>query len=112
LKIAGLRFPHKSLTYGNIEALFRQGQPKTSAWRNQNPLPAALRQGRMKEALHRAVAAPKLLIIDEIGDLASGANSLRSCAGMRSRAALIVKCAMVAFLTAASMTVRCAASLM
>ena len=33
---------------------------------------AAQRQGRMKEALHRTVAAPKLLIIDEIGYLPFG----------------------------------------
>jgi len=33
---------------------------------------AAYRQGRMKEVLHRAVAAPKLLIIDEIGYLPFG----------------------------------------
>lgn len=33
---------------------------------------AAHRQGRMKEALHRTVAAPKLLIIDEIGYLPFG----------------------------------------
>lgn len=35
-------------------------------------LEAAQRQGRMKEILHRAVAAPKLLIIDEIGYLPLG----------------------------------------
>jgi len=33
---------------------------------------AAHRQGRMKEALHRVVASPKLLIIDEIGYLPFG----------------------------------------
>ena len=33
---------------------------------------AAQRQGRMKEALHRTVAAPKLLIVDEIGYLPFG----------------------------------------
>jgi DNA replication protein DnaC len=33
---------------------------------------AAYRQGRMKEVLHRAIAAPKLLIIDEIGYLPFG----------------------------------------
>jgi len=33
---------------------------------------AAYRQGRMKEAMHRVVAAPKLLIIDEIGYLPFG----------------------------------------
>ena len=33
---------------------------------------AAYRQGRMKEAMHRTVAAPKLLIIDEIGYLPFG----------------------------------------
>ena len=33
---------------------------------------AAYRQGRMKEAMHRVIAAPKLLIIDEIGYLPFG----------------------------------------
>jgi len=33
---------------------------------------AAYRQGRMKEVMHRAIAAPKLLIIDEIGYLPFG----------------------------------------
>ena len=35
-------------------------------------LEAAHRQGRLKEVLHRTVAAPKLLIIDEIGYLPLG----------------------------------------
>jgi DNA replication protein DnaC len=35
-------------------------------------LEAGQRQGRLKEVLHRAVAAPKLLIIDEIGYLPLG----------------------------------------
>ena len=35
-------------------------------------LEAAQRQGRLKEVMHRAVAAPKLLIIDEIGYLPFG----------------------------------------
>lgn len=35
-------------------------------------LEAAYRQGRMKEVMHRAIAAPKLLIIDEIGYLPFG----------------------------------------
>ena len=33
---------------------------------------AAYRQGRMKEVMHRVIAAPKLLIIDEIGYLPFG----------------------------------------
>src|SRR6202035_2659504 len=33
---------------------------------------SAYRQGRMKEAMHRVIAAPKLLIIDEIGYLPFG----------------------------------------
>jgi DNA replication protein DnaC len=33
---------------------------------------AAYRQGRMKETMHRVIAAPKRLIIDEIGDLPFG----------------------------------------
>ncbi len=33
---------------------------------------AAYRQGRMKEVMHRTIAAPKLLIIDEIGCLPFG----------------------------------------
>ena len=35
-------------------------------------LEAAQRQGRIKEVMHRIVAAPKLLIIDEIGYLPFG----------------------------------------
>src|ERR1700688_2582473 len=35
---------------------------------------AAYRQGRMKEAMHRVIAAPKLLIIGEIGYLRSDAS--------------------------------------
>ena len=33
---------------------------------------AAYRQGRIEEAMHRVIAAPKLLIIDEIGYLPFG----------------------------------------
>jgi DNA replication protein DnaC len=37
---------------------------------------AAARQGRIKEVMHRAVAMPKLLIIDEIGYLPFGRANL------------------------------------
>jgi IstB-like ATP binding protein len=48
---------------------------------------AAYRHGRMKEAMHRVIAAPKLLITDEIGYLPFGRESQSvlpsSCAPLR-----------------------------
>ena len=54
---------------------------------------AAYRQGRMKEVMHRVIAAPKLLIIDEIGYLPFGreqANSLQVVARRYESGSLIL----------------------
>ena len=40
-------------------------------------LEAAQRQGRMKEVMHRTVAMPKLLIVDEIGRPTCSSRSWR-----------------------------------
>src|SRR5580700_7492634 len=54
---------HSAPVSGGREARARQ----SFFWRE-----SAYRQGRMKEAMHRVIAAPKLLIIDEIGYLPFG----------------------------------------
>jgi len=63
---------HLAIAFGLIAAQKGWKVRFTSAADLVIAMEAAQRQGRMKEALHRTVAAPKLLIIDEIGYLPFG----------------------------------------
>ena len=63
---------HLAIAFGLIAAQKGWKVRFTSAAGLVIAMEAAQRQGRMKEALHRTVAAPKLLIIDEIGYLPFG----------------------------------------
>jgi DNA replication protein DnaC len=63
---------HLAIAFGLIAAQKGWKVRFTSAADLVIAMEAAKRQGRMKEALHRTVAAPKLLIIDEIGYLPFG----------------------------------------
>jgi DNA replication protein DnaC len=63
---------HLAIAFGLIAARKGWKVRFTSAADLVIAMEAAQRQGRMKEALHRTVAAPKLLIIDEIGYLPFG----------------------------------------
>lgn len=63
---------HLAIAFGLIAASKGWKVRFTSAADLVMALEAAQRQGRMKEALHRTVASPKLLIIDEIGYLPFG----------------------------------------
>jgi DNA replication protein DnaC len=63
---------HLAIAFGLIAAQKGWKVRFTSAADLVIAMEAAHRQGRMKEALHRTVAAPKLLIIDEIGYLPFG----------------------------------------
>ena len=63
---------HLAIAFGLLAASKGWKVRFTSAADLVMALEAAQRQGRMKEALHRTVASPKLLIIDEIGYLPFG----------------------------------------
>jgi len=63
---------HLAIAFGLIAAQKGWKVRFTSAADLVIAMETAQRQGRMKEALHRTVAAPKLLIIDEIGYLPFG----------------------------------------
>jgi DNA replication protein DnaC len=63
---------HLAIAFGLIAAQKGWKVRFTSAADLVIAMEAAHRQGRMKEALHRTVAAPKLLIVDEIGYLPFG----------------------------------------
>jgi len=63
---------HLAIAFGLIAAQKGWKVRFTSAADLVIAMEAAQRQGRMKEALHRTVAAPKLLIVDEIGYLPFG----------------------------------------
>jgi DNA replication protein DnaC len=63
---------HLAIAYGMLAAAKGWKVRFTSAADLVIALEAAQRQGRMKELMHRTVAAPKLLIIDEIGYLPFG----------------------------------------
>jgi DNA replication protein DnaC len=64
--------PHLAIAFGLIAAQKGWKVRFTTAADLVIAMEAAHRQGRMKEALHRTVASPKLLIIDEIGYLPFG----------------------------------------
>jgi hypothetical protein len=74
------RFGHDSPDSSFVEASSRNGPVRMKRKGRTRPtaavlviaMEAAYRQGRMKEAMHRVIAAPKLLIIDEIGYLPFG----------------------------------------
>ncbi len=63
---------HLAIAYGLIAPAKGWKVRFTSAAALVIALEAAHRQGRMKEIMHRTVAMPKLLIIDEIGYLPFG----------------------------------------
>lgn len=63
---------HLAIAYGLIAAAKGWKVRFTSAADLVIALEAAHRQGRMKEIMHRTVAIPKLLIVDEIGYLPFG----------------------------------------
>lgn len=63
---------HLAIAFGLIAAQKGLKVRFTSAADLVIAMETAKRQGRMKEALHRTVAAPKLMIIDEIGYLPFG----------------------------------------
>lgn len=63
---------HLAIAYGLLAAAKGWKVRFTSAADLVIALEAAHRQGRIKEMMHRTVAAPKLLIIDEIGYLPFG----------------------------------------
>ena len=63
---------HLAIAYGLLAVAKGWNVRFTSAADLVMALEAAQRQGRMKEALHRTVASPKLMIIDEIGYLPFG----------------------------------------
>ncbi|NOT72544.1 MAG: AAA family ATPase [Hyphomicrobium sp.] len=63
---------HLAIAYGLLAAAKGWKVRFTSAADLVIALEAAHRQGRIKELMHRTVAAPKLLIIDEIGYLPFG----------------------------------------
>ncbi len=69
---SGIGKTHLAIAFGLIAAQKGWKVRFTTAADLVIAMEAAYRQGRMKEVMHRVIAAPKLLIIDEIGYLPFG----------------------------------------